>query len=251
MNGHPSTCALSVVIPAYNERVRLPPYLEAWLDLLRRDRMAFEIVVVDDGSSDGTVEWVQEIGCNNPEVRLVRNDRNRGKGYSICHGMREARGEVRLFADADGATPAGEYQRLMQRFDATSWPVVIGTRIPLSGITTVQRNLMRHYSGRVFATMMSLMSGLNYYDTQCGFKMFSARAAEAIFPLVQCRGWAFDVEVLMLAQRMGFGVAEVPVNWSEVPGSKVRILRAAPRMLRDVVEMRWRHRHLKRIPKPQ
>jgi len=232
---------LSVVIPAYNERQRLPAELDRWLTLLRSRGESFEVLVVDDGSRDGTGEYVEEQAKTNPELRLIRNPGNQGKGFSIRNGMLQARGARRLMSDADGATPPGEYYRLLQLYNAEIFPIVIGARIPLRGMTQVKRRLSRHYSGRIFATLMSILSGLRYYDTQCGFKLFSAQAAAAIFPHVECSRWAFDVEVLIVAEKLGFGVAEAPVNWEEMPGSKLSVFRSAPKMLWDVWRIRRRH----------
>lgn len=236
-----STIRHSVVIPAYNERQRLPDYLDEWVAHFERRGEPWEVIIVDDGSTDGTVEYVRERRLRTPSIKLLRNGKNCGKGLSVRRGMLRARGQIRLFADADGATPVSEHEKLLRYFDPVRIPIVIAARIPLRHFTRVERDMRRHYTGRVFATLVCQISGLTFYDTQCGFKMFSADAVNAIFPRVQCTRWAFDVEVLMLAEKLGFEVAEVPVNWREIPGSKVNFRKHAPQMFMDIVRMRMRH----------
>jgi len=187
------------------------------------------------------VEWLREVKRTTPELRILINRKNSGKGFTVKRGMLAARGDMRLMADADGATPVAEYDNLLAHFDPERHPIAIGIRIPLRGITTVDRDLIRHYIGRISATVISIVSGLEYYDTQCGFKMFSASATRKIFPLVRCTKFAFDVEVLLLAEKFNLPVAEVPVSWREVPGSKVSLWKHIPKGVVDIIKIRARH----------
>jgi dolichyl-phosphate beta-glucosyltransferase len=233
---------LSVVIPAYNEEERLPSYLDEWLELIKTQGIDAEVLVLDDGSTDGTLPWLEKKAAEEPVLSVSPNEKNMGKGPTICRGMVLAKGQQRLFCDADGATPAEEYLRLVKHFDRKKNPVVIAARLNLTGVTDVERKLIRHYTGRVFATLVSFITRLKFYDTQCGFKLFSAEAAEQIFPKVGKSRWAFDVEVLLLARNMDFHVVEVPVSWKEIPGSKISMIKTAPKMLWEIWQMARKHK---------
>lgn len=214
-------CHLSIIIPAYNEEMRLGktlPGILAWLD---QQPYTWEILVINDGSKDRTVDVVQK--CCHNRVRVLTNDPNRGKGYSIRRGMLEARGRWRLFTDADMSTPIEELAKFWPYTDE-GFDVVIGSRGLPDSELAVRQPKSREFVGRVFNTIVQtfLVPGLS--DTQCGFKLFSAAAAEAVFPRQTLHGFAFDVEVLMLAHRAGFKIKEAPVKWVNDPGSKVSTL---------------------------
>lgn len=228
---------ISVIIPAYNEVHRLPPYLDEWLTFLSEHYQNYEVIVVDDGSTDGTVQLVKAHPSYGATLRVVEQPRA-GKGAAVRRGMFEAQGALRIFADADGATPARELLRLTPLVEGKDDAIAIGSRIALAGTTTIERRLTRHYMGRIFATITSLITRLSVYDTQCGFKLFTAHTADTIFPTVKTNGFAFDIEVLMRARRRGVPVYEVPISWRDVPGSKVRVFRDAYRMVIDSIRIR-------------
>jgi dolichyl-phosphate beta-glucosyltransferase len=221
--------AFSLVIPAFNEVARLPAFLAATSAYLTaRYPHSYEIVVVDDGSTDNTAAVAARAGA---AVRCLRLPANRGKGAAVRAGMLAARGALRLFADADGATPISEVARLVRALDA-GHDIAIGARVGGSGervwlrgtepktITTPPVDMaprwhvrrQRYLTGRAFAGLVRLVVGTPFADTQCGFKLFRAAAANTLFRQVRCDGWAFDVEVLALAGRAGLRVAEVPVS---------------------------------------
>jgi dolichyl-phosphate beta-glucosyltransferase len=222
-----------VVIPAYNERKRLPAYLQEIAAYFGGRGERYEVVVVDDGSRDGTGAVVENLQDSCPALRLVRLPRNRGKGCAVRMGMLEATGELRLFADADGATPIREVERLEERI-AQGADIAIGSRALWDDTRTVQAKWHRAFFGQIFNAIVRCLSVRGIADTQCGFKLFHAKAAIDLFSVLQTDGYGFDVEVLFVAQRRGYNVAEVPVNWADQPGGKVWVVRDGLRMLREV-----------------
>jgi dolichyl-phosphate beta-glucosyltransferase len=240
----PVSIAFSLIIPAYNEADRLPPYLasvRAYLTATFPD--AHEVLVVDDGSTDGTRERVAEAATHWPALRLVCHSVNQGKGAAVRTGMLAAGGEIRLFADADGATPIAEEGRLRAAL-ATGADVVVASRFaPAAGVTR-RRNRFRGLVGWVFKTGVHCLLPTTVRDTQCGFKMFRHDAAERLFALSRENGYVFDLELLILAQQLGYRVAEVGVNWSEIPGSKLHMAQEWRKILAGV----WRIRRRLRSP---
>ncbi|GIX45284.1 MAG: glycosyltransferase family 2 protein [Candidatus Hydrogenedentota bacterium] len=231
---------LSLIIPAYNEQERLSAALPPVLRYLANQPYTWEIVVVDDGSRDATSEVARQIAAHYP-VRVLRNEPNRGKGYSIRRGMLEARGEFRLFSDADFSTPIEEIEKFWSAV-REGYDVVIGSRALRESQLLVRQNWMRETMGRTFNLIVQALLLPGIHDTQCGFKMFSARAAEAVFPEQSLDGFSFDVEILALALRKGFRVKEVPIRWINSPATKVSPIRDAVKMFRDVLRVRWRLR---------
>lgn len=234
---------LSVVIPAYNEEARLPPTLERVAAFLREQyEQATEVVVVNDGSKDGTVGVVREastrLGDDQVAIRLVENPGNRGKGYSVRHGMLEAEGDWRLFSDADLSAPIEELPKLFAAVNGDSHDGAIGSRAVDRSLVGTHQPLFREFSGRLFNLFVRVGAGLSYADTQCGFKLFSRSCAEAVFPKQQLERFGFDVELLYLAKKLGFSIVETPVVWNDVEGTKVRMLDGADAFL-DVARVRW------------
>ena len=229
---------LSIVIPAYNEEQRLERTLrdiDRYLDVAGRTA---EVIVVDDGSRDGTSVLVRRLRAELGALRLIRLPQNRGKGYAVRTGVVNAVGEKVLFADADGATPIEEVERLEAAMARESADVAIGSRA-LRGVgTEVRARLYRRLIGRFFHLLVSALTVRGFKDTQCGFKLFTARAADDLFSRMRMNGFSFDVELLLLAQRGGYRVAEVPVNWEHQPGSRVNLVLDSLRMARDLFVIR-------------
>lgn len=226
--------SLSIVIPAYNEESRLSATLERICEYLALEAPAFaEILVVDDGSRDRTAEMAARF----PGVRVLSNPGNRGKGYSVRHGMLEARGEWTLFTDADLSTPLEELKKLWAAACAGA-EVAIGSRALDRALIGVRQPFLREASGRVFNLFMRAATGLPFHDTQCGFKLFRSCAARKIFALQMLDGFGFDVEVLFIARRLGYRVVEVPVRWNDVAGTKVSLARGLNAFL-DPLRVRW------------
>ena len=229
----------SIVIPAYNEAARLPGYLKEVQAYFEGRDEPYEVVVVDDGSRDGTAERVREVAAGRPGVTVHVLPENRGKGHAVRAGMARATGALRLMADADGATPIGEVARLEAAIGRGA-DIAVGSRVlPEPGVSRQVRT-HRKLSGHVFNFLVRRLGVSGVVDTQCGFKLFRGDVAAALFPQVTTDGFGFDVELLMLAVRLGYRVTEVPVSWADQPGSKVGVLRDGPRMVREVLAARRR-----------
>jgi len=226
---------VSVVIPAYNEASRILPTLFSRIDHFTSRRLSHEIIVVDDGSRDSTAALVREVSRRLTSVRLICLPSNLGKGAAARAGVRNATGALVLIEDADGATPISEFEALRAAVEAGA-DIAIGSRQP-SEHTRVDRRLKRWVMGRTFALLVNGWAVPGIADTQCGFKLFRSDVARRIFALQRLDGFAFDVEALRLARELEFGVAEVPINWADVAGSKVNLVRDSLRMLWDVLRI--------------
>ncbi|NQU42097.1 glycosyltransferase family 2 protein [bacterium] len=224
----------SVIIPMYNEENRIGPSLQAVVDFMDQRSPSYEILVVDDGSTDASVAFVRQ---RFPHVRLLLNPGNRGKGYSVRAGLLASKGRWRLFSDADLSTPIEEIARFEKEL-TNGADVVIGSRALPESILEVRQAWWREISGRLFNKLVRLVSGLPFHDTQCGFKAYTAEAAKHIASLQRLEGWAFDVEHLHLARKMGLDVREIPVRWLNSADSRIHFLRDASRMLIDVIRIR-------------
>ncbi|MCP5115663.1 MAG: glycosyltransferase family 2 protein [bacterium] len=231
--------SISIVIPAYNEQQRLPASLERVLDYLSQgDWGSTEVVVVNDGSTDGTHEVVEQFAASHPGVRLLDNPGNRGKGYSVRHGMLEASGDWVLFSDADLSAPIEELDKLMRAVRDRDADVVIGSRALDRSLIGVHQSGFREWAGRIFNLMMRVLTGLPFWDTQCGFKLFSARAAREVFRRQRLEGFGFDAETLFIARKLGFQIVEIPVRWNHVEGTKVSMFSDSVNMFLDLVRVR-------------
>jgi dolichyl-phosphate beta-glucosyltransferase len=235
----PPRPALSIVIPAYNEAGRLGPTLRSYHDYFARRGESFEIIVVDDGSIDGTTELVERAVTELREVRLIRLAQNQGKGFAVRSGVVNARGCMVLLADADGATAAAEIERLEAAIDDGA-DVAIGSRALKAAGVQVQARMHRRLIGRLFHLAVGLCGVHDIADTQCGFKLFRGPVAQLLFSRMRTSGFAFDVEVLMMARFCGHRVAEVPVNWTHQLGSRINLVTDSARMLLELVQIRAR-----------
>lgn len=232
--------SISIVIPAFNEEKRLPSTLESVLAYLRRGGWsAIETLVVDDGSTDGTAAVVDEWRARHPEIRLLSNPGNRGKGYSVRHGMLKARGDWVLFTDADLSAPIEQLATLMEAARRRGADVAIGSRALDRSLIGVHQSVFREQAGRIFNLAVRLLVGLPFWDTQCGFKLFSSEAARAVFGRARLDRFGFDVEALFLARKLGFRVVEEPVRWDHVEGTKVSMFRDSLDMFLDLLRVRW------------
>ncbi len=229
---------LSVVVPAYNEERRLGASLKRMLAYFDAQDYPVEILVVDDGSTDGTADIVQKIASCRPQVRLLSYQPNRGKGHAVRYGMLRATGAKVLFCDADLATPIEEVEKLLAKLDA-GYDIAIGSR-DMPGSELIKRqSIVREMGGRFFNKMVQMLAVPGIRDTQCGFKLFTQRASQLIFSRCRVDHFAFDVEALYLALRIfDLRVAEVPVRWAHQEGSKVRFFKDAWRMLKTLFRIR-------------
>ncbi len=232
--------SVSIIIPAYNEEARLPATLGAVVAYLRQKNFAFvEVVVVDDGSRDGTVELVERWRRDHACIRLLKNPGNRGKGFTVRHGVLDAKGDWILYTDADLSAPIAELDKLMAAAQRVEAQVAIGSRAIDRSLVGVHQSAFRELSGRAFNVLMRLITGLPFLDTQCGFKLFSAAAAREIFSRQQLDGFSFDVEDLVIAKSLGLRAIEVPVVWNNVEGTKVSTLAGVASFL-ALIGIRWR-----------
>lgn len=231
---------LSLIIPAYNEAARLPRYLAAIQAYLPRTfGDEYEVVVVDDGSCDGLPEILADLEHGWPCLRMVRHAVNQGKGAAVRTGMLSARGELLLFSDADGATPIEEERRLREAIECGA-DIAVGSRILRSKDVVCRRSTSRAVVGRLFAGAVRLLLRIPVRDTQCGFKMFRRDAGRSLFELSSECGYLFDIEILMLAAQRGWRIAEVPIDWSDQPGSRLDMTRESWRILRGLWQLRRR-----------
>ncbi len=226
--------SISIIIPAYNEEKRLPATLVRIQDYLHRSGWDYaEVIVVNDGSRDDTAGVAQRAG-----VRVIDNPGNRGKGYTVRHGMLEAQGDWALFSDSDLSSPIEELEKLWAAAERDQAAVVIGSRAVDRSMIGVRQPLFRDLMGRLFNLVMRLITGLSFRDTQCGFKLFQTKAAQSIFSRQQLDGFGFDVEVLYIARRLGYKCLEVPVRWNDVAGTKVSLWRGIAAFF-DPLKVRW------------
>ena len=229
---------LSIIIPAYNEEARLAETLPVLKEFLERQEYSWEVVLVDDGSSDRTSEVIHQF-FTPEEGRSFKNSPNRGKGYSIRRGVEEARGEVLLFSDADFSTPIDEFQKLYHHIQ-NGYEIAIGSRSLPESDLQVHQAWYREGMGKVFNLLVQGILLRGFKDTQCGFKCVRRKDAAPIFSQLTIDGFGYDVEFLFLAQKKGLKIKETPVLWRNHPDSRVRIVQDSFRMLTDLLAVRFR-----------
>ncbi|MFB3901825.1 MAG: dolichyl-phosphate beta-glucosyltransferase [Acidobacteriota bacterium] len=233
---------LSVVIPAFNEETRLGSTLEKVQAYLNDRRLAAEIVLVDDASSDGTFDVTRRFSDHHQlgdRMQILRSRPNRGKGFSIRRGMLAARGRFALMTDADLSSPIEELEKLEREVIDGPRDIAFGSRDIEGSVVAIHQSWFRENSGKVFNRFVRLITGLPFRDTQCGFKLFKMSTCRALFEKQRIFGFGFDVELLYMARKWGLSMREVPVVWRHAPGSKVRFSTDAPRMFLDLFRIRW------------
>lgn len=230
---------VSIVVPAYNEAGRLPKSLPVIFEYLSKQPYRAEVIVVDDGSTDGTAVYLRSVLSSYPGLRLLENGINRGKGYSVRHGVLQGRGAYVLFTDADLSTPIGEVDRALELLEQ-GWDVVVGSRALDPFLLKRPQPWMRRQAGKVSRWLVHQLTGLPFQDTQCGFKAFRREAAQALFRLQKIERFGFDFEILWLARRLGFHCLEVGVCWADDRQSRVSLLRDGSEMLWQMLGIAWR-----------
>ena len=228
---------LSIIIPAYNEESRLPSTLERVAAYIARSGRSTEVIVVDDGSRDRTAAVAASFRARMPSLRVVPNGINRGKGYSVRHGMLEACGRLVLFTDADLSAPIEEADKLLHALETHD--VSIGSRALDRSLITVHQSPFREFAGIVFNWLVRLCLGLPFVDTQCGFKAFRREKCRILFEQQRIERFGFDPELLFLAKRHGLSAVEIPVRWAHSPSTRVSMLRDSLRMFLEVLLIRW------------
>ena len=231
----------SVVIPCFNEAARIGATLRVTLDYLTANAPESELIVVNDGSTDGTGTIAREILAEtNVATRLLENFPNRGKGAAVRSGLLAAREPIGLFSDADLSTPLTETPKLIDPIANGEIDIAVGSRALDRSLIGIHQPWRREQGGRVFNVLVRVATGLPFWDTQCGFKAFRLEVCRPILEAAQVDGFAFDVELLLLARRAGLRIREIPVRWNHAQGSKVSFLRDSLRMLLEVIALRAR-----------
>ncbi len=243
---------LSIVIPAYNEEKRIGRTLEGTFEYLSAQSYDYEVLVVNDGSRDRTAEKVLEFAAQTSgRLQLIENPGNRGKGYAVRNGMLQARGEVALFYDADLATPTSEIIKVVTPIVENRYDVVFGSRALDRELIGEHQSFLRELRGRGGNIFLRATLGLDFRDTQCGFKAFRREAAQSIFQLQRIDGFGFDPEILFIGQKQGWRLLEMPVRWNHVEGSVVTLFGTTIKVLMEVSTIRWNDLTGKYDLKPQ
>jgi dolichyl-phosphate beta-glucosyltransferase len=233
----PAGPELSIVIPSYNEELRLPATLSKIAEYIRSSGRSTEVIVVDDGSRDRTIVVGESFRKEIPDLRVITNGQNRGKGYSVRHGMQQAHGRIVLFTDADLSAPIEEVEKLLPAMDTHD--LAIGSRAVDRSLITVHESPFREFAGIVFNKIVRLILRLPFVDTQCGFKAFRREECRLIFEQQTIERFGFDPELLYLARHHGLRAVEIPVRWGHSPATKVSMLRDSIQMFIDVFIIRW------------
>lgn len=250
MNKSPGRAHLSVVIPAYNEHERLGRSLPLIGAYLTGRGIDAEVLVVDDGSTDDTAR-IAASALSDGRGRVLRHAENRGKGYAVRAGVREASGRWVLLTDADLSTPIEEHAKLAAATRDLDLDVAIGSRGMPDSRIEVRQNRLRESMGKGFNRLVRWITKLPYQDTQCGFKLLDRERTRPLFERMVVDRFAFDVELLFLCERFGLRVREIPVVWRNEPRSTVSLFADPPHMLLDVLRVRWRYRRGLYHPKPE
>ena len=233
---------LSIVIPAYNEEKRILTTLGETLEFLQKRSWSYELLAVDDGSADRTVACIEEYAQDHPEVRCVQNGRNRGKGFSVRHGIQEARGKYIGFMDGDYKTDIAGLDDVMPLLEKGR-DGVIGDRTLGATEFVVARKAYREWGSKVFRFLLRMLMGLQGFgDTQCGFKFFQVEVVRDLFARQKVDGFMFDVEILMLANKQGYQIVKIPVKWTFDPDSRFNPVTGTIKNFKELARIRWMHR---------
>jgi dolichyl-phosphate beta-glucosyltransferase len=234
-----SRLELSIIVPAFNEERRLSKSLGRIQTYIASRHIRAEVLVVDDGSTDDTAKVVEHAQAHFPELQLISNGRNCGKGFSVRHGMLKAKGEIAMFTDADLSAPIEEADKLLAVLREGAFDGAIGSRAINRALIDIHQSVGREFAGQVYNGIVRWIADLPFQDTQCGFKAFRREKTRVIFEQQRTYGFGFDPEILFLAQQRGLRIAEIPVRWAHDPATKVNVFLDGLWMLRDLLVIRW------------
>lgn len=230
---------LSVIIPAYNEEKRLPSTLKDINEYLIKQTYSYEILVVDDGSKDKTKEIAESLILEIKNLRVIGYEKNQGKGFAVRFGMMAAKGEYRVFTDADNSTNINHLEKMLPEFEKGDVDIIIGSRDIKGAILDPPQPFLRNLLGNIFKLIRKIIVGIwDIEDTQCGFKIFSAKTIENIFSKCRINRWAFDPEILIIAKKCGYKIKEIPIYWKNNPESKVKF-KGMVNMLIELLKISW------------
>ena len=229
---------LSIIIPSYNEEARLPGTLQRVAEYLPTLKLRTEVLVVDDGSTDRTAAVAESFHGKLTGLRVLSNGTNRGKGYSVRHGMLEAQGDMVLFTDADLSAPIEEAEKLLSPLN-NGYDVAIGSRAMDRSLISTRQSIFRETAGIIFNKIVRMVLRLPFVDTQCGFKAFRRERCRIIFEQQRIEGFGFDPELLYLARHYGLQAIEIPVRWGHSEATKVNMLGDSLKMFGDIFTIRW------------
>ncbi len=233
---------ISVIIPAYNEARRLPRLLDQFVDFRPKFGRELEVIVVDDGSTDGTARTAESYKAKLPGLRVLRLPKNSGKGYAVKQGLLKAAGGIRLYMDADGSVEPDEISKKIHFIEQDGFDMVVGSRVLKDKSQILKTRWHRRTLGAFFHLLTRTLLLKEIRDTQCGFKMFRAEIVEPLFSKNRIHGYGFDMEILYLAVRAGYRIKEVPVSWKHVRGSKVHLLTDSLRLIINIFQIKKWHR---------
>lgn len=232
--------AISIVIPAFDEEARLGDSVRNILAYIAKEKLSAELIIVDDGSGDKTAEIGKNAGAEFPdlETKIIRYEKNRGKGYAVKTGLLAATADIAVFSDADLSTPIEEIDKLVKPIQDGEYDVTFGSRALDRTLITTHQPMLREQGGRVMNLIIKTMSGLPFADTQCGFKAFNMKKFRPLLDVMQIDRFGFDIEFLFVADYNGLRLKEVPVRWHDVAGSKVSVVRDTRRMIGELSQIR-------------
>lgn len=229
---------LSILIPAYNEEHRIEKTLQLIFNYIKEKNLAAEVIVIDDGSSDNTVRIVQKYQVHVPTLALIHYKKNRGKGHAVKRGVEASRGQYILFTDADNSTPIEEVEKLFTAVKKGGNYIAIGSRALTRSEIKIRQPWYRRAIGKIGNALIRMLAVRGIHDTQCGFKLFTAKAAQDIFARQRITRFGFDIEALSLAQKLGYRIAEVPVRWINSPQSRFHPVKDTLRTFEELIRIK-------------